>query len=135
MLYTTLLPLAAVGWISAGSAPAAAPPTTVVAGVSQAIAQSERQTASETVEVVLYDENHPETHVVHIGRDGVVDDATRQELERLFRCKRTERHRPVDKGLLAMLADVADHYPGHTIDFVSAFRATDRHSSRHYQGR
>ena len=72
---------------------------------------------------------------VTIGRDGSVDDATRKQLEQMFRCKRTERHHKIDRGLLVMLADVAARYPGKTIEYVSAYRALDSATSRHHQGR
>lgn len=106
-----------------------------VDGVAAAVAETPRADAADTVEVVLFDENHPETRKVRIGRDGSVDDATRQLIEHLFRCKRTDRNRSIDQGLLAKLAAVAAQYPGQTIEFVSAYRATERHTSRHYQGR
>ena len=136
MLFPSLLPLAAVGWLSTTpAAPEQQHPATITEAAQLAVAESERQAASGMVAVTLYDENHPETKVVYIGRDGTVDDETRKELQRLFRCKRTDRQKKVDKGMLAMLADVAARYPGRTIEFVSGYRATDRHSSRHWQGR
>lgn len=136
MLFPSLLPLAAVSWMSVASpAETAKAPASVVEAAQLALTASERKAASDMVEVVLYDENHPETLTIRIGRDGTVDDATRKELQRLFRCKRTGRQRPADKGMLAMLADVASQYPGQTIELVSGFRATDRHTSRHWQGR
>ncbi len=136
MLFPSLLPLAAVSWMAAASpAPQTPAPTTIVEAATLAVADSKHRAESDMVEVVLFDQNHPETRTLRIGRDGTVDKETRKEIERLFRCKRTARHRPIDKGLLAMLADVAAHYPGHTIELVSGYRAAERHTSRHYQGR
>jgi len=133
MLFPALLPLAAAGWVSA--APAPTPPPTVAAAAEVAVTEAARLAADNTVSIVLHDVNHRETRVVRVGRDGTVDELDRLELERLFRCKRTGRHHHIDPETLAMLADVADHYAGHTIEFVSGYRATDRRSSRHRQGR
>lgn len=89
------------------------------------------------VEVTLYDANHKETYVVTIGRDGAIDDETRDVLEHAFRCRRSEREHSIDPGLLAMIADVADHFDGATIEYISAYRGHrhERKSSRHYMGR
>ena len=131
MLFPSLLPLAAVGWMSA--MPAA--PSKVVDATLATSQQVADEPAQQVIDVPLFDINHQESRTVRIGLDGTVDDATRTTLERLFRCKRTQRHHAIDDGLLIMLADVAAHYPGKTIEYVSAFRAGDRHTSRHWQGR
>jgi uncharacterized protein YcbK (DUF882 family) len=78
--------------------------------------------AAPAVEVTLYDANHRESHVVSIARDGSVDDATRAEIEHALRCRRTGKTRRIDQRLLAMIADVAIHYPGKTIEYVSGYR-------------
>jgi uncharacterized protein YcbK (DUF882 family) len=131
MLFPSLLPLAAIGWFTATPAD----PSRVVDATLAATDQAAEALAAEAVEVTLFDINHQERKSVRIGRDGSVDVQTRTTLERLFRCKRTERRHAVDDGLLLMLADVASRYPGKTIEYVSAFRARDRHTSRHRQGR
>lgn len=131
MLFPSLLPLAAVGWMSATPAD----PSRVVDATQAATAQAADVIADQAVEVTLFDINHQEKRTVHIGRDGSLDGETRTTLERMFRCKRTQRHHSIDEGLLVMIADVAAHYPGKTIEYVSAFRALDRHTSRHWQGR
>lgn len=74
------------------------------------------------VEVDLYDENDHQRGRVAIWRDGSTDDATTDELKRLFRCRRTHREHAIAKGTLAMLAEVAERY-GRTIEYVSAYRA------------
>lgn len=131
----SLLPLATVGWLSAAPA-ASAPPTTVVAAAELATSEMTRRALEDaTVPVTVYDVNHAVTKVFHIGRDGTVDDGTRQEIERMFRCKRTDKQHTIDQGVLAMFADVAARYPGKTFELVSAFRRTDRKTSRHRQAR
>lgn len=104
-------------------------PLHVVAAVTTA--------AAPPVEVTLYDANHRETYVVSIGRDGAVDDETRDVLEHAFRCRRSEREHKVDKGLLAMIADVSMHFDGATIEYISAYRGhrKERKTSPHLAGR
>jgi uncharacterized protein YcbK (DUF882 family) len=104
-------------------------PLHVVAAVSTASAPP--------VEVTLYDANHKETYVVSIGRDGSVDDETREVLEHAFRCRRSEREHSIDQGLLAMIADVSDHFGGKPIEYISAYRGhrKERKTSRHYTGK
>lgn len=131
MLFPSLLPLAAIGWMSATPAD----PARVVDATAAALDQAAPTLAAQTVEVTLFDVNHQETKTVTLGRDGSVDAETRTTLERMFRCKRTDRRHSIDDGLLAMIADVGARYPGKTIEYISAFRAKDRHTSRHWQGR
>jgi uncharacterized protein YcbK (DUF882 family) len=104
-------------------------PLQVVAAVSTATAPP--------VEVTLYDGNHKETYVVTIGRDGSVDDDTRDVLEHAFRCRRSEREHGIDRGLLAMIADVSAHFDGATIEYISAYRGhrKERKTSPHLAGR
>src|SRR5256885_9979627 len=40
----------------------------------------------------------------------------------LFRCRQTNRERPIARRTLAMLADLADKYEPRTIEFVSVYR-------------
>jgi uncharacterized protein YcbK (DUF882 family) len=88
------------------------------------------------VEVTLYDANHRETYVVSIGRDGSIDTETREVLEHAFRCRRSEKEHKIDKGLLAMIADVQARWPGHTIEYISAYRGYhgERKTSPHRAG-
>jgi uncharacterized protein YcbK (DUF882 family) len=121
-----LLPLHAVSLLASTSLGAERP----------AIAQ-EASLESDTVAVTLYDENHPETVTLQIGRDGSMDPDTTQELEYLFRCKRTELHRHMNPEMLSMLADVSAHFGGKSITFVSAYRtgSMERDTSPHKAGR
>ncbi len=138
MLFS-LLPLATVGWLAAApSAPTTTPvvaATVVEVASAAAVGITQRAADDATVAVPLFDVNHRETRIFRIGRDGTVDDATRQDIERVFRCKRTEHQHQIDSGSLAMLADVSARWPGQTIELVSAYRRTDRRTSRHRQAR
>jgi uncharacterized protein YcbK (DUF882 family) len=89
------------------------------------------------IEVSLYDENDHQTGNLAIWRDGSVDDATKAEVKKLFRCRRTHRQKMIAQRTLAMLADVAEHYPGKTIEYVSAYRTGSEESatSPHRDGR
>ena len=93
--------------------------------------------AAPQTEVKLYDANHEETFLVHIGLDGTVDDATQDTLEHAFRCRRSGKEHVIDRGLLSLIARVQQHWPGKTIEYVSAYRGHrgQRHDSRHWQGR
>ena len=93
--------------------------------------------ATPPVEVKLYDANQREAYLVHIRLDGTVDDETRDTIEHAFRCRRSGRERTIDRGLLSMIARVAQHWPGKTIEYVSAYRghSGQRHDSRHWHGR
>ncbi|MBK9036317.1 MAG: DUF882 domain-containing protein [Myxococcales bacterium] len=132
MAAIALLPLVAAGWLSAGSAPT---PATVLDAARDVVAEAQRLTQADRVEVTIFNVNYPATDTVYIGRDGAVDDATRKQLEGIFKCKRTKRQHAIDRQLLVMLADVAAQYPGKTIEYVSAYRAVDPRESRHRQGR
>lgn len=79
--------------------------------------------ASGPVAINLYDENHRETAVVMVSRDGSVDDENDAKLRHLLRCKRTERQHKMNQGTLAMFAAVSSQWPGATIELVSGYRA------------
>ena len=118
MLFVTLPP-AAVQVVSAA----------VLTSTQPAAVSVAKPMPSGRISVPLFDENHNESAVVAIGLDGKVDAAGAAELRHLFRCKSTGAQAQPDTGLLAMLADVSQHYPGHTIDFVSGYRAGAHESS------
>nr|HEX4315035.1 DUF882 domain-containing protein [Kofleriaceae bacterium] len=80
------------------------------------------EAAIEPVEVPLFDENLNVHARVAIRRDGSTDDATAKELKHLFRCRDTGGERKLAQKTLAMLADVADHWQGKDIEFVSVVR-------------
>ena len=120
ILKVKLMTTAMAGWTAA-----AAPVPMPVEAVATLIA-GERATP---VAVSLYDENDHQQGTVAIWRDGSTDDATRAELRTLFRCRRTHREHDLAPGTLAMIADVAEQYPGKTIEYVSAYRVGRQESA------
>lgn len=103
---------------AAGLAASASP--VPVSAEALAMVVAERQTTP--VEVKLFDENHRVDATIAIRRDGSMDDQTAAQVEHLFRCRKTDRERPIARRTLAMLADIASQYEGKTIEFVSAYR-------------
>ena len=89
------------------------------------------------IDVSLYDENEHQAGHVAIWRDGTVDDQTANDLKRLFRCRTTYRQKLLAQKTRAMLADIADHYPGKTVEYVSVYRVQRGESSTspHRDGR
>lgn len=122
------------GWLASASPAPASPAPSAVAAAADSAGVSD---ASEPVEVLLYDENARETATIWISRDGSTDEANAAEVERLFRCRRSHKHKMIAQGTLAMLADLAARYPGKRIEYVSAYRATREESreSPHRGGR
>jgi uncharacterized protein YcbK (DUF882 family) len=108
-LATTMM----AGWMAAAS-PVPVPASTVALALESHVGSP--------VEVKLYDENLRVHASVLLNRDGSSDPATIKEVHHLFRCRFTNRVRPIAQRTLAMLADVADRYEGETIEFVSVFR-------------
>jgi uncharacterized protein YcbK (DUF882 family) len=120
ILKAKLMASAMAGW-TAAAAPVPMP--------AEAVATLFAGNAAAPVAVDLYDENDHQKGLVAIWRDGSTDEATTDELKKLFRCRRTLREAKIAQGTLAMLADVAEHYPGKTIEYVSAYRANRGESS------
>ena len=114
-----LLTTAMTGW-TAAAAPMPMP--------AQLVATVMTSDSMAPIEVSLYDENDHQTGTVAIWRDGDTDDAPHAEIKRLFRCRTTHREKMIAQKTLAMLADVSEHYPGKTIEYVSGYR-TGRHES------
>lgn len=128
ILKIRLATMAMAGW-SAAASPFPMPASTVAmvfAGDTAA-----------PVAVDLYDENDHQAGTVAIWRDGSTDPATAAEIKRLFRCRTTHREKMIAQKTLAMLADVADHYEGKTIEYVSGYRVGRGESatSPHRDGR
>lgn len=95
------------------------------------------ESALEPVEVPLFDENRNVHAVVAIRRDGSMDDDTASEVKHLFRDQFTDREHVIAPKTLAMLADVAEHWHGKTIEFVSVYRSPPKEpdGSPHRDGR
>lgn len=92
--------------------------------------------APATVTATLYDVNHGDRVELALPLDGQVDDATAARLRHLLRCKRSQKEHAIKPATLAMLAAVAQRYPGRTIELVSAYReaAKDSKGSKHRLG-
>jgi uncharacterized protein YcbK (DUF882 family) len=119
ILKVRLMATAMAGW-TAAAAPMPVP--------ADAVATLFATYAASPVEVDLYDENDHQSGKVAIWRDGSTDEDTSYELRKLFRCRRTWREKPIAPATLAMLADVAWQYPGHAIEYVSAYRVSREES-------
>jgi uncharacterized protein YcbK (DUF882 family) len=74
--------------------------------------------------------------VFNIGPRGYVPPDQIASVENFFRCRRTEREHAIAPGVLVLLADIADRWPGHVIEIVSGFRAAPFGAphSRHFIG-
>lgn len=118
------MPLPALAHMKLASAMLAAVAGAGPAPVPTAIGAVVAEASIEPVEVALYDENLRVHAVVAIARDGATDPETTKEVTHLFRCRQSGREHPIAQKTLAMLADVAEHYPGKEVEFVSVYRAT-----------
>jgi uncharacterized protein YcbK (DUF882 family) len=76
-----------------------------------------------SVTVKLRMANGPDINSFTLFTDGTVDLATEPALKHAMHCRRTGRELALTPGVLAMLASVAEQWPGRVIDIVSAFRA------------
>jgi uncharacterized protein YcbK (DUF882 family) len=88
------------------------------------------------VTVKLANVNTQETATFHIGREGEVTADEAAAVESFFRCRRSGRQMTMAPGVLAMLADVAQHWPKRTIEVISGFRAPPFGAphSKHFRG-
>jgi uncharacterized protein YcbK (DUF882 family) len=73
--------------------------------------------------LILRNVNSAEVSTFTIFPNGQLDAATAPALKHFLRCQRTGREHLIAPGLLALLASVAQRWPGQVIDVVSAFRA------------
>ncbi|MEO6776281.1 MAG: DUF882 domain-containing protein [Kofleriaceae bacterium] len=123
-----IMTTAMAGW-TAAAAPAPMP--------AQAVAMVVNAEVAGPVAVHLYDENDHQHGTVAIWRDGTTDAATKVVVKRLFRCRKTFHEKLMAQKTLAMIADIQDHYPGKTIEYVSAVRVNRGESatSPHRDGR
>jgi uncharacterized protein YcbK (DUF882 family) len=87
--------------------------------------------------VTFYNLNTRETESFFLRFDGVMSSDDEQRMTHLFRCKRTGHERKPDRGLLQILAKLADRYQGHVFEVVSAHRfnrgtsPTSKHRTGH----
>jgi uncharacterized protein YcbK (DUF882 family) len=94
-------------------------------------------TSEGPVHVELYDVNGEHSAAFDLPLDGQLDPATKMEFARFFSCRRSGRVKPLHPGVIAMLAQVGQRYPGHVIEIVSGFRGgrEERKTSPHLAGR
>jgi uncharacterized protein YcbK (DUF882 family) len=119
------------------------PPPPALVGLARAVysALGEPRIPAElfalSVPVPLYNVNTRETMTFRIDLEGNVAEAEQAQLTKLFRCRRTGKRRRMDPGILRILAQLARHYPGHTIQIVSGYRAPPYGvpHSKHFHGR
>jgi uncharacterized protein YcbK (DUF882 family) len=88
------------------------------------------------VAVALLNVNGQDTGLFHIGAQGEMYPDESAGIEHFLRCRRTNRELPMAPGVLAMLADVAHHWPGRTIEVISGYRAAPFGAphSKHFRG-
>jgi uncharacterized protein YcbK (DUF882 family) len=88
------------------------------------------------VAVSLENINTEETATFDIGPTGQVRPEQVTPVKHFFRCRRTDREKPIAPATLAILAEIAHRWPGHTIQIVSGFRAPPFGAphSKHFAG-
>ncbi len=86
--------------------------------------------------VALFNVNSGERARFRIGARGYVRGEEVAAVDRFFRCRRTDRQRAIDPGVLMLLADISERWPGHEIEIISGFRAPPFGAphSRHFTG-
>jgi uncharacterized protein YcbK (DUF882 family) len=80
-------------------------------------------------------DNH-ETLTMDLPLDGQLGPDDAQAVAHFLRCRRTGRERPIDQGVLALLADLAAEWPHRTLEIISGFRAPPYGAphSKHFKG-
>ena len=86
--------------------------------------------------VALENANTKEKATFYVGAGGYVRSDQTAALEYFFRCQHTGRQGPINRRLVEILADIAEHYPGRVIEFLSGFRTAPfgAPKSRHFIG-
>jgi uncharacterized protein YcbK (DUF882 family) len=115
--------------------PEATPATSAPAGGARPAVRIEPLPSRE-ITVDLVNVNTSETASFDFSPGGYVRLDQTTALEQFFRCRRTGRHMPLAPGVLAILLDVAQRWPGRVIEVVSGFRAPPFGAahSRHFTG-
>ncbi|MBA2542555.1 MAG: DUF882 domain-containing protein [Deltaproteobacteria bacterium] len=65
-------------------------------------------------------------------KDGSLDNAALAQLDDMFRCLATGEVRAMNPLVYENLSRIQDHFEGKQLEMYSAFRYTDRSSSRHF---
>jgi uncharacterized protein YcbK (DUF882 family) len=109
---------------------------TIVARIFAEAAAAE-QTKVAIVSVDLFDVNGETSAHFDLPLDGQMDKEEAMEVARFFHCRRSGRVKPLHPGVIAMLAEVGQRYPGRVIEVVSGFRSSREESktSPHKAGR
>jgi uncharacterized protein YcbK (DUF882 family) len=82
----------------------------------------------------MYAVNFQEQVDVELYRkDGSLDPDALDQLNHLFRCRRTDTEKAINPRLFVMLSRIYDHF-GKRIELVSGFRNQERTSSFHFHG-
>ncbi len=109
--------------------------------VARLLGEAPRETAAQnvatTVHVELYDVNGEHSAAFDLPLDGQLDQETSKAFAKFFGCRRSGRVKPLHPGVIAMLAQVGQRYPGHVLEIVSGFRRgpEERKTSPHLAGR
>jgi uncharacterized protein YcbK (DUF882 family) len=84
------------------------------------------------IELVAVNFNEP-LEVDLYNEDGSFNEEAVDQLNHLWRCKRTDTEKSIDPRLYEMLSRIYDHF-GKRIELVSGFRNQQRTSSFHFHG-
>lgn len=89
-----------------------------------------------TIPVRLFNVNTKQELELELTPDGFYRAEDEARVKDFFRCRRTGRYRPMAPGVLALLADIAAHYPGRVIEVVSGYRSPPFGAphSKHFRG-
>jgi uncharacterized protein YcbK (DUF882 family) len=134
-----VLPAPALPPVTPLLAPAPVAPAPAVAAAATVAAPARitlEPLASPEQVVNLVNVNTGERASFRIGTRGYVRTEEVAAVDRFFRCRRTERQRAIDPGVLVLLADIGRHWPGREIEIISGFRAPPFGAphSRHFTG-
>jgi uncharacterized protein YcbK (DUF882 family) len=88
------------------------------------------------IKVTVQNVNTDEIATFAIGKNGQVSPEQAPLVMHFFRCRRTDKEKPIAAATLALLAEVAQRWPGKTIEIVSGFRAPPFGAphSKHFAG-
>ena len=121
-----------------------APPVTPVANTMPVAAAAAPAAAgialdplpSHELAVTLENVNTEERATFHLASRGYIRASEAAAVENFFRCRRTGKHRPIHPATLALLADIAQNWPGRVIEVVSGYRSPPCGAphSRHFLG-
>jgi uncharacterized protein YcbK (DUF882 family) len=117
-------------------APTLAPATPIPAAATQATQVTIEPLLSPQRLVHVESINNGERASFNVGPRGFVPADQVAAVNAFFRCRRTGTEHAISPDVLVLLADISDHWPGHTIEIISGFRAAPFGAphSRHFSG-